>query len=174
MTVSQSSGVFTITDAQGRSLSIEQGNGSGYFFGSDYQNSGSLNVEANVSNGLFVEWDNDDLVIKHTKGAGVDITNFSSSALGTATFDVADTASSALKEPITFQDNADSTYASVSGVIGSSKIALNFSDTFGYGGDRRYLGRYSICLLNMALKLQMEMGIIILTFPLEHRLISKD
>ncbi len=135
VSVSQSSGVFTITDAQGRSLSIEQGNGSGYFFGSDYQNSGSLNVEANVPNGLFVEWDNDDLVIKHTKGAGVDITNFSSSALGTATFDVADTASSALKEPITFQDNADSTYASVSGVIGSSKIALNFSDTFGYGGD---------------------------------------
>ena len=135
VTVSQSSGVFTITDAQGRSLSIEQGNGSGYFFGSDYQNSGSLDVEANVSNGLFVEWDNDDLVIKHTKGAGVDITNFSSSALGTATFDVADTASSALKEPITFQDTADSTYASVSGVIGSSKIALNFSDTFGYGGD---------------------------------------
>ena len=32
--------------------------------------SGSLNVEANVPNGLFVEWDNDDLVIKHTKGAG--------------------------------------------------------------------------------------------------------
>ena len=135
VTVSQSSGVFTITDAQGRSLSIEQGNGSGYFFGSDYQNSGSLDVEANVPNGLFVEWDRDDLVIKHTKGAALDITNFSSSALGTATFDVADTASSALKEPITFQDNADSTYASVTGVIGSSKIALNFSDTFGYGGD---------------------------------------
>ena len=119
VTVSQSSGVFTITDAQGRSLSIEQGNGSGYF-GSDYQNSGSLDVEANVPNGLFVEWDNDDLVIKHTKGGEVDITNFSSSALGTATFDVADTASSALKEPITFQDTADSTYASVSGVIGSA------------------------------------------------------
>ena len=122
-------------------MSIEQGNGSGYFFGSDYQNSGPLDVEANVPNGLFVEWDNDDLVIKHSKGAGVDITNFSSSNLGTATFDVADTASSALKEPITFQDSADSTTASVKGVIGASKIALNFSNTFGYAEDNaaRYI-----------------------------------
>ena len=71
LTVSQSSGVFTITDAQGRSLSIEQGNGSGYFFGTDYQNSGSLDVEANVANGLMVEWDEDDLVVKHSKGAAL-------------------------------------------------------------------------------------------------------
>ena len=135
LSVSQTAGVFTITDAQGRSLSIEQGNGSGYFFGSDYQNSGSLNVEANVPSGLFVEWDEDELVIKHSKGGGVDVTNFSSTSLGTSTFDVADTATSPLKDPITFQDTADSTFSSVTGVIGSSKIALNFSNTYGYAAD---------------------------------------
>ena len=135
LSISQSSGVFTVTDAQGRSLSIEQGNGSGYFFGTDYQNSGSLNVEANIPNGLFVEWDNEELVIKHRNGGGVDVTNFASTSLGTATFDVAETATSPLKEPITFQDTADSTYASVTGVIGASKIALNFSNTYGYAAD---------------------------------------
>ena len=135
LSVSQSSGVFTVTDSQGRSLSIEQGNGSGYFFGTDYQNSGSLDVEANVPNGLFVEWDDEELVIKHSNGGGIDVTNFSSTSLGTSTFDVADTATSALKEPITFQDTADSTYASIHGVIGSSKIALNFSNTYGYAAD---------------------------------------
>ena len=45
---------------------------------------------------------------------------------------MAETATSPLKEPITFQDTADSTYASVTGVIGASKIALNFSNTYGY------------------------------------------
>ena len=135
LSISQTAGVFSITDAQGRSLSIEQGNGSGYFFGTDYQNSGSLNVEGNTPNGLFVEWDDEELVIKHSNGGGVDVTNFSSTSLGTATFDVADTATSALKDPITFQDTADSTYASVTGVIGSSKIALNFSNTYGYAAD---------------------------------------
>ena len=135
LSVSQSAGVFTVTDAQGRSLSIEQGNGSGYFFGTDYQNSGSLDVEANVPNGLFVEWDDEELVIKHSNGGGIDVTNFSSSSLGTSTFDVADTATSALKEPVTFQDTADSTYASIRGVIDSSKIALNFSNTYGYAAD---------------------------------------
>ena len=135
LSISQTAGVFTVTDAQGRSLSIEQGNGSGYFFGTDYQNSGSLDVEGNTSNGLFVEWDDEELVIKHSLGGGVDVTNFSSTGLGTATFDVADTAISLLKDPITFQDTADSTYASTTGVIGSSKIALNFSNTYGYAAD---------------------------------------
>ena len=36
------SGIFTIEDAQGRSLSVEQGAGTGYFFGTDSQNSGAI------------------------------------------------------------------------------------------------------------------------------------
>ena len=135
LSVSHSSGVFTVTDAQGRALIVEQGDGTGYFFGSDIQNSGPLEVQANETNGLTVEWDGDELVVRHENGGGVDLTNFSSTGLGTATFDVADTAVSALKEPVTFQDTAASTVGSAKGVIGESKIAINFSNTFGYAAD---------------------------------------
>ena len=112
LSVSHSSGVFTVTDAQGRALVVEQGDGTGYFFGSDIQNSGPLEVQANETNGLTVEWDGDELIVRHKNGGGVDLTNFSSTGLGTATFDVADTAVSALKEPVTFQDTAASTVGS--------------------------------------------------------------
>ena len=135
LSVSHSSGVFTVTDAQGRALIVEQGDGTGYFFGSDIQNSGPLEVQANETNGLTVEWDGDELIVRHKNGGGVDLTNFSSTGLGTATFDVADTAVSALKEPVTFQDTAASTVGSAKGVIGESKIAINFSNTFGYAAD---------------------------------------
>ena len=135
LTISQTAGVFTVTDAQGRALVVGQGDGTGYFFGSDIQNSGPLETQANMPNGLSVEWDESDLVISHRNGGGVDMTNFTSSGLGTAIFDVSDTATSAIKEPITFQDSAASTTASVKGIIGESKIALNFSNTFGYADD---------------------------------------
>ena len=135
ISISHSSGVFTVTDARGRALVVEQGNGTGYFFGSDVQNSGPLEVQANEFNGLTVEWDEDEMVVRHANGGGVDLTNFSSTGLGTATFDVADTAISALKEPVTFQDNAASTVGSAKGDIGESKIAINFSNTFGYAAD---------------------------------------
>ena len=125
-----------MTDAQGRALIVEQGDGTGYFFGSDIQNSGPLEVQANETNGLTVEWDEDELIVRHKNGGGVDLTNFSSTGLGTATFDVADTAVSPLKEPVTFQDTAASTVGSAKGgVIGESKIAINFSNTFGYAAD---------------------------------------
>ena len=63
LTISQTAGVFTVTDAQGRALVVGQGDGTGYFFGSDIQNSGPLETQANMPNGLSVEWDESDLVI---------------------------------------------------------------------------------------------------------------
>ena len=42
ITVTHSSGRFTVEDAQGRAMAISQGNGTGYFFGTDEQNNGSL------------------------------------------------------------------------------------------------------------------------------------
>ena len=135
LTISQTAGVFTVTDAQGRALVVGQGDGTGYFFGSDIQNSGPLETQANMPNGLSVKWDESDLVISHRNGGGVDMTNFTSSGLGTAIFDVSDTATSAIKEPITFRDSATSTTASVKGIIGESRGHLNFSNTFGYADD---------------------------------------
>ena len=60
LTVTQSSGRFTIEDAQGRSLSVEQGAGTGYFLDRS-QNSGAILTSANVQNNLSVAFDGDDL-----------------------------------------------------------------------------------------------------------------
>ena len=75
---------------------------------------------------MTVEWDGDKLIVRHKNGGGVDLTNFSSTGLGTATFDVADTAVSALKEPVTFQDTAASTVGSAKGVMARAKLPLIF------------------------------------------------
>ena len=56
-------------------------------------------------------------------------------ALVQATFDVADTATTGVVEPIVLQDTLADSTASIRGIIGESKIALNFSDTFGYAAD---------------------------------------
>ena len=49
LVVSNSSGQFTIEDAQVAHLKF-QGEGTGYFFGTDEQNNGSLSTEANTQN----------------------------------------------------------------------------------------------------------------------------
>ncbi len=137
VSVTQSSGVFTIEDAQGRYLELSQGAGNGYFFGSDEQNSGSIYATATTQNNISVAWSDDgsNLVISHAAAGGVDITNFASTSTGIATFDVADTATTGVLEPIVLQDTLADTTASVRGIIGESKIALNFSNTFGYAAD---------------------------------------
>ena len=137
ISVTQSSGRFTIEDAQGRYLEVSQGAGNGYFFGSDEQNSGSIYASANAQNNISVAWSDDgsSLIINHAAAGGVDITNFSSTSTGTATFDVADTATTSVVEPIVLEDTLADSTASVRGIIGESKIALNFSNTFGYADD---------------------------------------
>ena len=105
--VAQSSGQFTIEDAQGRSLEIKQGEGTGYFFGTDEQNNGSLSTDANAQNNISVGWTDDgsELVVYHAAAGGVSISNYESTGNGVARFDVADTASSALVEPILLQED---------------------------------------------------------------------
>ena len=82
LSVSQSSGVFTVTDSQGRALVVQQGDGTGYFFGSDVQNSGPLEVQSNLPNGLSLNGTRMNYCASF-KGWRVDITNFTSTALGT-------------------------------------------------------------------------------------------
>jgi len=137
ISVTESSGVFTIEDAQGRYLEVSQGAGNGYFFGSDEQNSGSIFTTASQQNNLSVAWSDDgsSLIVNHAAAGGVDISNFASTSTGIATFDVADTASTGVAEPIVLQDTLADSTASVRGIIGESKIALNFSNTFGYAAD---------------------------------------
>jgi len=136
ITVTQSSGVFTIEDAQGRSMSIGQGDGTGYFFGTDTQNSGDIEVAANTQNNLSVAFENDDMVISHAAAGGVDLTNYTAATATTYnTFSASDGSTSSLTEPVILADNALSTDVTIIGDITESKIALNFSNTYGYADD---------------------------------------
>ena len=138
LVVSNSSGQFTVEDAQGRSLEISQGEGTGYFFGTDEQNNGSLSTEANTQNNISVGWteDGSELVVYHAAAGGVSISNYESTNAGVAKFDVSDSASSSSVEPVHLNEDAASySTASAKGIVGESKIALNFSNTFGYADD---------------------------------------
>ena len=138
ITVTHSSGVFTIEDAQGRAISIEQGSGSGFFFGTDTQNSGSIDVAANTQNNLSVAFDGNDMVISHAAAGGVDITNYTAATSTTYNvFSASDGSTSSLTEPVVLTDQSSgvSTDVEVVGQITESKIALNFSNTYGYAGD---------------------------------------
>ena len=136
LTVTQSSGRFTIEDAQGRSLSVEQGAGTGYFFGTDSQNSGAILTSANTQNNLSVAFDGNDLVINHAAAGGVDLTNYTAAAATTYTqFTPTGNSTSSLTEPVILADNAVSTSITTTGNIGESKIAMNFSNVFGYAPD---------------------------------------
>ena len=145
ITVTESSGRFTVEDAQGRAMSISQGAGTGYFFGTDEQNNGTLSVDANIQNNVSVAWNDDGsaLVFNHAAAGELTISNYDSVASGIATFDVADTASTAVAEPVSLQEDTvfDST-VSAKGIVGESKIALNFSNVFGYAADGCWFSRY--------------------------------
>ena len=133
LTVTQSEAVFTITDAQGRSLSIEQGKGTGFFFGTDSQNSGALVTAANVQNNLSVAFDGDDLVINHAAAGGVDLTNYTAADAATYTqFTPTGNATSSLAEPVIPTEDELLPSASFRGKVSESKIAMNFSNVFGY------------------------------------------
>ena len=117
-------------------MAISQGNGTGYFFGTDEQNNGadSLSVDATTQNNVSVAWnDGSALVFSHAAAGEMTISNYDSVASGIATFDVADTASTSIAEPVSLQEDSvfDST-ASAKGIISESQIALNFSNVFGY------------------------------------------
>ena len=133
ITVSQTNGVFTIEDTQGRALSVAQGSGSGYFFGDDSQNSGSIDTSASTQNNLSVAFDGSNLAISHATAGGVDVTNYNAADASTyTTLSAVGAATSSLTEPVVLADDAVSTSITAKGVVGQSKLAPNFSDTFGY------------------------------------------
>ena len=67
ITVSQASGVLSVTDAEGRRIEISQGAGDGTLFGTESENDDeSILVEATTPNGISAAWDGDELVLTNS------------------------------------------------------------------------------------------------------------
>jgi flagellin len=68
-----------ITDAQGRRLEVSQGLGSGFLFGTDSDNGGSLLARESARNNLSIEWESDEtdvLVLRESTGGKIALTAF--------------------------------------------------------------------------------------------------
>ena len=152
LSVSNSSGVLTVSDSQGRAMSIRQGEGNGFIFGPDVQNTGSdaLDVAASTANNLSVAFEDGDLVITHAEAGAMSLTSFTSTNASTAVFNVADSADAAQRDPIVLQDTAASNEITVRGSAAASGLTLNFSNTYGWAvsGDIALSGAMSAAVAN--------------------------
>lgn len=76
-----STSFMTVTDAEGRAISISQGIGSGALFGTDADNASednNLSVAATVQNAIHAAWDGDNIVLTNVAGGEVRMDQFSS------------------------------------------------------------------------------------------------
>ena len=63
ITVGTAAGSLTINDEEGRRIKVSQGIGNGFLFGTDAVNCGPLIQRETSRNNLFVEWEDDSLVV---------------------------------------------------------------------------------------------------------------
>ncbi|MEY4013581.1 MAG: hypothetical protein RLZZ290_445 [Pseudomonadota bacterium] len=79
VTAAVSGTALEITDAQGRRLEVSQGMGSGFLFGTDQDNGGTLLARESTRNNLSVEWESDDtdvLVLRESSGGKIALSAF--------------------------------------------------------------------------------------------------
>ena len=68
ITVGTAAGSFSINDEEGRRIKVSQGIGNGFLFGTDAVNCGPLIQRETSRNNIFVEWEDDSLVITNKAG----------------------------------------------------------------------------------------------------------
>jgi len=147
LTITSASGALKVTDAHGRRIEISQGGGSGYLFGTDTNNEGSLLARASQDNPLSAAWDGNNLVVTNNLGGKIALSAFSASASAQVVFNAVDDSqidTGNVHEPIVLgaasADNvlATSPTASFVGKVEESVLAIRFSDTTGSGGSANY------------------------------------
>ncbi len=135
VTLAQTAGVFTLTDAQGRALKISQGAGAGTLFGTDSANAGALTVDKNIQSNLSAAWDGNNLKVTNSAGGKTTVAGYTTVGSSRVIFDtVNDSQSGQNFDPISLVKTAASTRdVVVAGRVESSKLAMTFSDRFGDG-----------------------------------------
>ena len=140
ISVTESSGVFTVTDAEGRSIEITQGAGSGAIFGTDADNDGVLSVDGNMKANLTAAWSGNDLIITNTAGGVTNLTGYSATGGARVMFDaVSDAQSLEDIDPVALVGTAESSDALTFGAaVEPSVLSVNFSDRIGDGTNADY------------------------------------
>lgn len=135
ISVAQASGVFTVTDAQGRAMKISQGAGDGTIFGTDSTNSGALTVDKNIQSNLSAEWDGNNLLVTNSAGGKTTVAGYATTGTSRVIFDtVVDSQSGQNFDPISLVAAAASTDdVTVAGRVESSSLGMTFTDRFGDG-----------------------------------------
>ena len=80
ITVGTAAGSLTINDEEGRRIKVSQGIGNGFLFGTDAVNCGPLIQRETSRNNLFVEWEDDSLIVTNKAGGKTLLENYQASA----------------------------------------------------------------------------------------------
>ena len=140
ITVTQATGVFTVADAEGRSIEITQGSGSGAIFGTDADNDGALAVEGTIKANLTATWSGNDLIVTNTAGGKTNISNYVATGGSRVMFDaVIDSQASQAVDPVALvfaaESSDDLTFAAK---VEATQLSINFSDRIGDGANADY------------------------------------
>lgn len=135
VTLTESNGVFTLADKQGRALKISQGAGDGTLFGTDAVNAGALSVDKNIQTNLSAAFEGNNLKVTNSAGGKTTVSDYATAGTSRVIFDTVNDAQSGQNfDPIALVAADVSTPdVAVSGRVESSKLAMTFSDRFGDG-----------------------------------------
>jgi len=134
---------LVVTDDQGRSITISQGAGDGYLFGTDSANDGALTVDETTQNTMSAAWEGNNLIITNTSGAKTTVSDYvTASGDGSArvVFDaLVDGQADADFDPVVLLegqgDDGDVGVAhdlvSFRGLVSASNLSITFNDTDG-------------------------------------------
>lgn len=135
ITVSQASGVLSVSDAEGRRIEISQGAGDGTLFGTESENDDeSILVEATTPNGISAAWDGDEIVLTNATGDQINVHSYNTSTSGVQMiFSPADGQNTDELDPVVFvtasMSSIDGTnQAEFIGVVEETSLALSFSN----------------------------------------------
>ncbi|MDB4215275.1 flagellin [Burkholderiaceae bacterium] len=135
ITVSATTGLISVNDAEGRRIEITQGAGDGTLFGTDSENGDeSILVEASTPNGISAAWDGDELVLTNSTGDQINVHSFAPATSGIV-MSFAPVTGQNLDEldPIVFTSGTMSTIdgtnrAEFIGVVEETSLAMTFSN----------------------------------------------
>lgn len=121
---------FVITDAQGRSIDVTQGQGNGAIFGTDSANSGSLSATQNVQTNLSVAWDQgNNLIVTNKAGGKTTLAGYTTTASATVVFDASASIPGQVQNPVVLAKTAASDpKVTANGAVEASVLAVNFSN----------------------------------------------